>query len=63
MCILCRDASLRACAVCVCARASLSGFACVPSVLQCWRVEARVCLRSEISQISYCLCSFSVHAL
>lgn len=49
--------------VCVCARASLSGFACVPSVLQCWRVEARVCLRSEISQISYCLCSFSVHAL
>lgn len=49
--------------VCVCARLSLSGFACVPSVLQCWRVEARVCLRSEISQISYCLCSFSVHAL
>lgn len=36
---------------------------CVPSVLQCWRVQARVCLHSEISQISYCLCSFSIHAL
>lgn len=36
---------------------------CVPCVLQCWRVEARVCLHSEISQISYCLCSFSIHAL
>lgn len=41
--------------VCVCV--------CVPSVLQCWRVEARVCLHSEISQISYCLCSFCIHAL
>lgn len=36
---------------------------CAPSVLERWRVEARVCRHSEISQLSYCLCSFSIHAL
>lgn len=35
---------------------------CVASVLKRWRVEARVRLHSEISQISYCMCSFSIHA-
>jgi len=58
---ICLSVSLRACNWCVCVCVCV--LVCMPSVLQCWQVEARVCLHSEISQISYCLCSFSIHAL